>query len=172
MFFFIAFVFFFSFLQLEASTNKELNQEIPLFNLPFEILCRVICIHLLILCFISQFPCKSMVRNLLYFLIQGKLIFVEMRVCFNLQAEYTNEVYAQITLHRELDVGNMLFCLNYCFIATYSLWLLRRKNRKSNQEHKYCEYFDIFYCFLSTCSSFGWYYIKVNLQVMIHALNL
>ncbi|CAL1373628.1 unnamed protein product [Linum trigynum] len=33
--------------QLEASTNQELNQRAPLFNLPSKILCRVINIHLL-----------------------------------------------------------------------------------------------------------------------------
>ncbi|GAV91793.1 AUX_IAA domain-containing protein/B3 domain-containing protein/Auxin_resp domain-containing protein [Cephalotus follicularis] len=33
--------------QLEASTNQELNQRIPVFNLPSKILCRVIHIHLL-----------------------------------------------------------------------------------------------------------------------------
>ncbi|EEF43383.1 hypothetical protein RCOM_1311830 [Ricinus communis] len=33
--------------QLEASTNQELNQRVPLFNLPSKILCRVINIHLL-----------------------------------------------------------------------------------------------------------------------------
>ncbi|XP_057978831.1 auxin response factor 18-like isoform X2 [Malania oleifera] len=33
--------------QLEASTNQELNQQIPLFNLPSKILCRVVNIHLL-----------------------------------------------------------------------------------------------------------------------------
>ncbi|BFG22181.1 hypothetical protein CerSpe_084550 [Prunus speciosa] len=33
--------------QLEASTNQELNQQIPLFNLPSKILCRVVHIHLL-----------------------------------------------------------------------------------------------------------------------------
>ncbi|XP_077251320.1 auxin response factor 18-like isoform X2 [Tasmannia lanceolata] len=32
--------------QLEASTNQELDQQIPLFNLPCKILCRVINIHL------------------------------------------------------------------------------------------------------------------------------
>ncbi|MQL99283.1 hypothetical protein Taro_032004 [Colocasia esculenta] len=32
--------------QLEASTNQELNQQIPLFNLPPKILCRVIHVHL------------------------------------------------------------------------------------------------------------------------------
>ncbi|KAA8520762.1 hypothetical protein F0562_014966 [Nyssa sinensis] len=33
--------------QLEASTNQELNQQIPQFNLPSKILCRVVHIHLL-----------------------------------------------------------------------------------------------------------------------------
>ncbi|KAL4394635.1 auxin response factor 9 [Arachis hypogaea] len=33
--------------QLEASTNQELNQRIPLFKLPSKILCRVVNIHLL-----------------------------------------------------------------------------------------------------------------------------
>lgn len=33
--------------QLEASTNQELNQRIPMFNLPSKILCRVLNIHLL-----------------------------------------------------------------------------------------------------------------------------
>ncbi|XP_015888765.2 auxin response factor 18 [Ziziphus jujuba] len=33
--------------QLEASTNQELNQQIPLFNLPSKILCRVLNIHFL-----------------------------------------------------------------------------------------------------------------------------
>ncbi|CAL9206143.1 auxin response factor 9 [Musa acuminata AAA Group] len=32
--------------QLEASTNQELDQQIPLFNLPFKILCRVVDVHL------------------------------------------------------------------------------------------------------------------------------
>ncbi|KAL6979438.1 Auxin response factor 2B, partial [Sarracenia purpurea var. burkii] len=32
--------------QLEASTNQELNQRIPLFNLPSKILCRVVNIQL------------------------------------------------------------------------------------------------------------------------------
>lgn len=33
--------------QLEASTNEELNQQIPQFNLPSKILCRVVNIHLM-----------------------------------------------------------------------------------------------------------------------------
>ncbi|MCL7022198.1 hypothetical protein MKW94_014662, partial [Papaver nudicaule] len=33
--------------QLEASTNEELVQRIPLFNLPSKILCRVVHIELL-----------------------------------------------------------------------------------------------------------------------------
>ncbi|XP_043718019.1 auxin response factor 11-like, partial [Telopea speciosissima] len=37
----------FGILQLEASTNQELNQQIPMFNLPSNILCRVIHIELL-----------------------------------------------------------------------------------------------------------------------------
>ncbi|XP_064985008.1 auxin response factor 11-like [Musa acuminata AAA Group] len=32
--------------QLEASTNQELNQQIPLFNLPYKILCRVVDVRL------------------------------------------------------------------------------------------------------------------------------
>lgn len=54
---YICFLFWVSddfwFLQLEASTNQELNQQIPLFNLPSKILCRVVHIHLLVLCFRS-----------------------------------------------------------------------------------------------------------------------
>ena len=34
--------------QLEASTNQELNQRVPLFNLPSKILCRVIHTQLLV----------------------------------------------------------------------------------------------------------------------------
>ncbi|XP_042981861.1 auxin response factor 18 isoform X1 [Carya illinoinensis] len=52
--------------QLEASTNQELNQQIPLFNLPSKILCGVVDIRLL-------------------------------------AEQETDEVYAQITLHPELD---------------------------------------------------------------------
>jgi hypothetical protein len=35
-------------MQLEASTNQELNQQIPRFNLPPKILCRVVNIQLLV----------------------------------------------------------------------------------------------------------------------------
>ncbi|KAH8516965.1 hypothetical protein H0E87_005067 [Populus deltoides] len=52
--------------QLEASTNQELNQQIPRFNLPPKILCRVVNIQLL-------------------------------------AEQDTDEVYAQITLHPEVD---------------------------------------------------------------------
>ncbi|GAB4857625.1 Auxin response factor 9 [Ancistrocladus abbreviatus] len=52
--------------QLEASTNQEVNQRIPLFNLPPKILCRVQHVQLL-------------------------------------AEQETDEVYAQITLHPELD---------------------------------------------------------------------
>ncbi|XP_015577377.1 auxin response factor 11 [Ricinus communis] len=52
--------------QLEASTNQELTQQIPKFNLPSKILCRVVHIHLL-------------------------------------AEQETDEVYAQITLHPEVD---------------------------------------------------------------------
>ncbi|GAB4834599.1 Auxin response factor 9 [Ancistrocladus abbreviatus] len=52
--------------QLEASTNQEVNQRIPLFNLPSKILCRVQHVQLL-------------------------------------AEQETDEVYAQITLHPELD---------------------------------------------------------------------
>ncbi|EEF39042.1 Auxin response factor, putative [Ricinus communis] len=54
------------YLQLEASTNQELTQQIPKFNLPSKILCRVVHIHLL-------------------------------------AEQETDEVYAQITLHPEVD---------------------------------------------------------------------
>lgn len=37
------------YLQLEASTNQELNQHIPLFNLPPKILCHVVYMQLLVL---------------------------------------------------------------------------------------------------------------------------
>jgi hypothetical protein len=36
-------------MQLEASTNQELNQQIPRFNLPPKILCRVVNIQLLVI---------------------------------------------------------------------------------------------------------------------------
>ena len=40
-------------MQLQASTNQELDQRIPLFNLPSKILCRVVYIRLLVrFCFI------------------------------------------------------------------------------------------------------------------------
>lgn len=39
---------FLGFMQLEASTNQELNQRIPLFNLPSKILCRVLHVQLLV----------------------------------------------------------------------------------------------------------------------------
>jgi hypothetical protein len=52
----------FFWLQLQASTNQEFNQEIPLFNLPSQILCRVANNHLLVLlfdssCYIHVFMC-------------------------------------------------------------------------------------------------------------------
>jgi len=43
---FLAYGFF---MQLEASTNQELNQQIPRFNLPPKILCRVVNIQLLVI---------------------------------------------------------------------------------------------------------------------------
>lgn len=48
--------FFFFFFQLEASTNQELNQRIPHFNLPSKILCRVVHIQLLVGCSLSLSP--------------------------------------------------------------------------------------------------------------------
>lgn len=44
-------------LQLEASTNQELNQQIPHFNLPPKILCRVVYIQLKVLFFCIVFFC-------------------------------------------------------------------------------------------------------------------
>jgi len=44
----ILFLVYGLFMQLEASTNQELNQQIPRFNLPPKILCRVVNIQLLV----------------------------------------------------------------------------------------------------------------------------
>lgn len=45
----------FAFVQLQASTDQELNQEIPHFNLPAKIFCRVVNIQLLVLLFLFLF---------------------------------------------------------------------------------------------------------------------
>ena len=45
----ILFLVYGLFMQLEASTNQELNQQIPRFNLPPKILCRVVNIQLLVI---------------------------------------------------------------------------------------------------------------------------
>lgn len=50
-------IFIFLLLQLQASTNQELNQEIPHFNLPSKIFCRVVNIQLLVLLFDSFCCC-------------------------------------------------------------------------------------------------------------------
>lgn len=42
-------------LQLEASMNQELNQQIPQFNLPSKILCRVV--HVRLLVYLISYPC-------------------------------------------------------------------------------------------------------------------
>ena len=61
------------FWQLEASTNQELNPEIPGFSIPSKILCRVVNIQLLVMCFRSQFPSKSM-RFSCFLVSSGKLL--------------------------------------------------------------------------------------------------
>ena len=63
----------FFFLQLEASTNQELNPQIPRFNISSKILCRVVNIQLLVLCFRSQFPSKSMYFSC-FLVSSGKLL--------------------------------------------------------------------------------------------------
>jgi hypothetical protein len=49
VFVFVFFNPFYLLLQLEASTNQELNQNIPLLKLPTQILCRIVNMNLLVI---------------------------------------------------------------------------------------------------------------------------
>ena len=97
------------FLQLQASTNQELNQQLlPNFNLPSKILCRVVNVQLLVLLLDSfvLLPCLPITVIWMFFLIS---------LLVNFQAEpETDEVYARIALLPESDVR--IFLSLYSFV--------------------------------------------------------
>lgn len=85
------------------------EQQMPSFDLPSKILCKVVNVHLRVSCDISMHSCY-IIFLLSYQSFIWEFVVLNYDYCLAVQAEpETDEVYAQITLLPEADVSTLSF---------------------------------------------------------------